>query len=54
MAFFNKTKATGSNIANRIGQSIDSAGFDSKISTQKGLKNKYLSETGQIAYDLFL
>lgn len=54
MAIFNKTKAVGSNIANRIGQGLNSAEFESRMSTQRGLKNKYLGQASEIAYQLYL
>ncbi len=54
MAFFNKIKAAGSNTANRIGQSFDSAEYDNKISGQKSIRNKTISEAGQLAYQIYL
>ena len=54
MGFMDKVSAGVKNVDNRIGQGVDSAKYDSKISDQKNIKNKSLKEAGEKLFEGFL
>ena len=54
MGLMSKVKADLKNVDNRLGQSVDSAKYDSKISDQKNQKKKYISESGDLMFAAYL
>ena len=54
MAFFNKTKAAGKNFVNRIGQTIDTSSYETKISAQRATKNKLFTDVGEMMYEIYI
>ena len=54
MGLMDKMKTGAKNFDNRLGQSVDSAKYDSKISDQKNIKNKSLKEAGEKLFEGFM
>ena len=54
MGFMDKVSAGVKNVDNRLGQSVDSAKYDSKISDQKNIKRKAIEEAGQKMFEAYL
>lgn len=54
MGLTDKLKAGVKNVDNRLGQSVDSAKYDSKISDQRGSRRKYLDEASDKMYKAYL
>lgn len=54
MGLMDKIKTDIKNVDNRLGQSVDSAKFDSKISDQKNDKKKAIQEAGEKMYAAYL
>jgi len=53
MGLWDKTKTAVKNADNRMGQSVDSAKYDSKISDQKNAKKKAIEEAGQKMFEAY-
>ena len=54
MGLSDKLKAGVKNVDSRLGQSVDSAKYDSKISEQRGSRRKYLDEASDKMYACYL
>ena len=54
MGLMDKMKTGAKNFDNRLGQSVDSAKYDSKISDQKNIKRKAIEEAGQKMFDAYV
>ncbi len=54
MGFMDKLSTGVKNVDNRLGQSVDSAKYDSKISDQKNIKRKAIEEAGQKMFEAYL
>jgi uncharacterized protein YbcC (UPF0753/DUF2309 family) len=54
MGFGDKLKAGMSNVNSRLNQSVDSAEYDSKISSQKRDKEKAIAEAGQKMFEAYI
>lgn len=54
MGLADKLKAGVKNVDNRLGQSVDSVKFDSKISDEKSKKNKAIDEAGEKMFAAYL
>lgn len=54
MGLADKLKAGVKNVDNRLGQSVDSVKYDSKISDQKATKRKALDEAADIMFAAYL
>ena len=54
MGLTDKLKAGVKNVDSRLGQSVDSVKYDSKISDQKSIKRKALDEAADIMFAAYL
>ncbi len=54
MGFMDKMKTGAKNLDNRMGQSVDSAKYDSKIADQKNVKKKAIEDAGQKMFEAYV
>ena len=54
MGLMDKMKTGAKNLDNRMGQSVDSAKYDSKIADQKNIKRKAIEEAGQKMFEAYI
>lgn len=54
MGLMDKMKTGAKNLDNRMGQSVDSAKYDSKIADQKNIKKKAIEEAGQKMFEAYV